>query len=173
MTTLLTLLKFIHLAAIAVWSAGLIVLPFMLQQRAALADGPELDRLHRFTRLVFVGLTSPAAFVAISSGTALIFLQTTFVEWFSLKMVLVGLMTMLHVVAGLVMAHLYEPGGRFGSLSFVALTTGYIVLIVAILWLVLAKPDIDSNSFATKLFSPGGLQMLFDQRRADTRMPMP
>ena len=48
-------------------------------------------------------LTSPAAFVAIASGTALIFLQATFVEWFSLKMVLVGIMAMLHVVAGLVL----------------------------------------------------------------------
>ena len=99
-----TSLKFIHLAAIAIWSGGLIVLPFLFWQRRALAPGRDLERLHRITRLVYVELTSPAAFVAIASGTALIFLQTTFTEWFSLKMVLVGAMAMLHVVAGLIRA---------------------------------------------------------------------
>ena len=107
-------LKFIHLAAIAVWSGGLLVLPFLFWQRATVAAGPDLDRLHRLTRFVYVGMTSPAAVVAIGSGTALIFLQATFQEWFSLKMVLVVGMVMLHVVAGLVLAHLFLPDGRFG-----------------------------------------------------------
>ncbi|MBB3772675.1 putative membrane protein [Angulomicrobium tetraedrale] len=164
-----TLLKFIHLATIAIWSAGLIVLPFLFWQRRGLEPGPELDRLHRFTRFIYVEITSPAAFIAIGTGTALIFLQTTFLEWFSLKMVLVGLMAMLHVVAGLVLGHLFEPGRRFGRAAFVSLTLSYLVLITAILWVVLAKPPIDSNQFATELFTPGGLGHFF----ADTRIPMP
>ena len=85
-----TFLKFVHLGAIALWSGGLIALPFLFWQRRALEPGLDLDRLHRVTRFVYVELTSPAAFVAIGSGTALIFLQATFAEWFSLKMVLVG-----------------------------------------------------------------------------------
>ncbi|MBB5423103.1 putative membrane protein [Paraburkholderia sp. JPY158] len=104
-----TLLKFIHLAAIAIWSGGLLVLPYLFWQRRGLAAGTELDRLHRITRLVFVELTSPAAFVAIASGTALIFLQATFVEWFTAKMVFVGIMAMLHVLAGLVLHDLFCP----------------------------------------------------------------
>ena len=98
-----TLLKFVHLAAIALWSGGLIALPFLFWQRRALEAGLDLDRLHRVARLVYVELTSPAAFIAIGSGTALIFLQATFQEWFSLKMLLVGIMAMLHVLAGLVL----------------------------------------------------------------------
>ncbi len=100
-------LKFVHLAAIALWSGGLVVLPFLFWQRRALEAGLDLDRLHRVARFVYVEMTSPAAFVAIGSGTALIFLQTTFVEWFSLKMLLVGALVMLHVVAGLILAHLF------------------------------------------------------------------
>jgi uncharacterized membrane protein len=164
-----TLLKFIHLATIAIWSGGLIVLPFMFWQRRGMEVGPELDRLHRFTRFLYVGAASPAAFIAIGSGTALIFLQTTFLEWFSLKMVLVGLLVMLHVVAGLVLGHLFEPSGRFGRFSYVALTGAYLVLITAIIWVVLAKPPIDSNQFATQLFSPGGLRQFL----GETRIPMP
>jgi protoporphyrinogen IX oxidase len=159
-----TFLKFVHLGAIAVWSGGLLALPFLFwQRRAHAAAAPELERLHRITRLVYVELTSPAAFIAIGSGTALIFLQATFAEWFSIKMVLVGLMAMLHVVAGLVMHQLFSPTGRFGRGSFVALSVAYAVLITAILWVVLAKPHIDSNQFAVRLFEPGGLARLWHQ----------
>ena len=164
-----TLLKFIHLGTIAIWSAGLIVLPLLFWQRRGLEMGSELDRLHRLTRFVYVGMTSPAAFLAIGSGTVLIFLQTTFLEWFSLKMVLVGLLVMLHVVAGLTLMHLFEPTGRFGRFSYVALTVSYLVLIAAIIWVVLAKPHIDSNQFATKLFAPGGLRQVL----GEIIMPMP
>ena len=167
--SLTLLLKCIHLAAIAIWSAGLIVLPFMFRQRRALDLGWELDRLHRMTRLVYVEIASPAAFVAIGSGTALIFLQATFQEWFSTKMVLVAAMVMLHVVAGLVLARLFLADGRFGRVSCVMLSSGYIVLITAIIWIVLAKPHIDSNQFATDLFTPGALGQVF----GDTRTPTP
>ncbi len=162
-------LKFVHLAAIAIWSAGLIVLPSLFWQRRTFRLGAELDRLHRLTRFVYVGMASPAAFVAIASGTGLIFLQATFLEWFSVKMVLVGGMAMLHVLAGLVLGRLFLADGHFGRASCVALSSAYIVLITAIIWIVLAKPHIDSNQFATDLFRPGALGQLF----GDTRMPMP
>jgi uncharacterized membrane protein len=150
-------LKFVHLAAIGVWSGGLIALPFLFRQRRELEAGPDLDRLHRLARFVYVDMTSPAAFVAIGSGTALIFLQATFQEWFSMKMLLVGAMVMLHVVAGLVLLHVFLPKGRFGRSSYAGLTSAYLVVITTILWIVLAKPHIDSTQFAAKLFEPGGL----------------
>ena len=131
--------------------------------------GSDLDRLHRMTRFVYVEMTSPAAFIAIGSGTALIFLQATFQEWFSLKMVLVGTMVMLHVLAGLLLVRVFSPDGRFGLFSHVALTSAYLVLITAIIWIVLAKPHIDSAQFAPGLFKPGALRHFF----AETRMPMP
>jgi hypothetical protein len=84
-------------------------------------------------------------------------------------MVLVGMMVMLHVAAGLVLAQIFLPDGRFGRLSYVTLSSAYLVLIVAIVWVVLAKPHIDSNQFATALFEPGALGHVFGA----TRMPMP
>jgi protoporphyrinogen IX oxidase len=164
-----TILKFVHLATISVWSGGLIALPFLFWQRRGIETGPELDRLHRLTRFLYVEMASPAAFLAIGSGTVLIFLQTTFLEWFSLKMLLVGIMVMLHVVAGLVLMRLFEPSGHFGRLFYFALTSAYLVLITAIIWVVLAKPHIDSNQFATNLFAPGGLRQFL----GEIRMPMP
>jgi protoporphyrinogen IX oxidase len=163
------LMKFVHLATIAIWSGGLIGLPFLFWQRRTVGVGSDLDRLHRMTRFVYVGMTSPAAFIAIGSGTALIFLQATFEEWFSLKMLVVGAMVMLHVVAGLVLMRLFSPDGRFGLFSCVALTGAYLVLITAILWIALAKPHIESALFTARLFEPGALRQFF----SDTRMPMP
>ncbi len=168
-----TFLKFIHLATIALWSGGLIVLPFLFVQRQLLPAGAKLDRLHRLTRFVYVATTSPAAVIAIGSGTALIFLQGTFREWFTLKMVLVGAMVMLHVVAGLVAMRVFTPEGRFGQRSFVSLTMVYLVLIVAILWVALAKPEIDSTQFAEALFQPGGLATWLSQVFGDTSTPTP
>jgi putative membrane protein len=168
-----TFLKFAHLAAIAIWSGGLLALPFLFWQRRALTAGTDLDRLHRITRLVFVELTSPAAFIAIGTGTALIFLQATFVEWFSVKMVLVGVMAMLHVLAGLVLLQLFSPTGRFGRLSYVALMSAYVVVIAGILWVVLAKPHFDSNAFAAHLFEPGALGRWMHQSFGVTKMPTP
>ncbi|MGH6835713.1 MAG: CopD family protein [Methylocella sp.] len=167
------MLKFIHLAAIALWSGGLIALPFLFWQRRTLEAGLDLDRLHRVARLVYVELTSPAAFIAIGSGTALIFLHATFEEWFSLKMLLVGILVILHVVAGLILMHLFSPKGRFSRFSYVALTSAYFVLITAIIWVVLAKPHIDSNQFAAHLFEPGGLGRWLHQSFGEISMPTP
>ena len=168
-----TFLKFVHLAAIALWSGGLIALPFLFWQRRTLEAGLDLDRLHRVARLVYVELTSPAAFIAIAIGTALIFLQATFAEWFSIKMALVGIMAMLHVLAGLVLVQLFLPEGRFSRLSYLALTSGYIVVITAIISVVLAKPHIDANQIAAHLFEPGGLGRWLHQSFGEIRMPTP
>ena len=162
-------MKFVHLATIAIWSGGLIGLPFLFWQRRTVGAGSDLDRLHRMTRFVYVEITSPAAVVAIASGTALIFLQATFQEWFSTKLVLVGAMAMLHVVAGLVLGRLFLPDGCFGRASCAALSGAYIVLVTAIIWIVLANPHFDSNRFATDLFRPGALGQFFGA----TRMPTP
>jgi uncharacterized membrane protein len=169
----ITALKFIHLATIAVWSGGLIVLPLLLWQRRYAVDMADLERLHRITRFVYVAMTSPAAFIAIGTGTALIFLQTTFKEWFSLKMVLVGAMAMLHVLAGLTAVKVFGPNGRFSTLACVALTSVYLLVIVAILWVVLAKPGIDANAIAPHLFDPGALGPWVRQLFGDTRTPTP
>jgi protoporphyrinogen IX oxidase len=141
----------------------------MFWQRQTLIVGAELDRLHRMTRFVYVEIASPAAVIAIGSGTALIFLQATFKEWFSAKMALVAALAMLHVVAGLVLGRLFLEHGRFGRVSYLALSSAYIVLITAIIWIVLAKPHIDSGQFATALFRPGALGQFF----ADTKTPTP
>ncbi len=65
---------------------------------------------------------------------------------------------MLHVVAGLILMQLFLPNGKVHQAFLRGRLMGsYIVLIGAIIWIVLAKPQIDSNQIAAHLFEPGGL----------------
>jgi protoporphyrinogen IX oxidase len=152
-----TWLKFIHVAAIALWSAGLIALPFLYRQRRGLED-MALYRLHAFTRTFYVGIVSPAAFVAIASGTALILLQETYANWFSAKLVAVAAMTGIHIFSGLVILRIFEKTGHYHTARFLLVVPLTIAVVSTILALVLGKPEIDWPSGLVAFFAPGALR---------------
>src|SRR5690606_2575132 len=99
-TMMATLLKFLHIAAISVWAAGLICFPFLNRQLAEVHTRTQRNRLHSMARFFYVIILSPAAFIAIGTGIALIFQQRTFTLWFSIKLLLVGLLAILHLLTG-------------------------------------------------------------------------
>ncbi len=157
--TALWLVKAVHVATISLWAAGLLTLPFLLAQRSAVG-GAALHRLHALTRFLYVALVSPAAFVAILSGTTLIFLQATYVEWFSAKLAFVGLMVVLHIVTGLAVVRVFARDRGLGAFGTTGLTLGQLAAIGPILWLVLDKPALDSAAIGPELFAPGSLARL-------------
>ena len=95
----LAAIKFLHVGAIALWVGGLIGLPWLMAQRDGIrrrGGRNALHRLHATARTLHIGLVSPAAVVAIVSGTALIFLRETYAPWFTAKLgfvVLLGRVT--------------------------------------------------------------------------------
>lgn len=151
--------KAIHIGAIAFWSAGLIALPFMYRQRAGLEDRA-LYRLHAFTRRLYVGVVSPAAFLAIGSGTVLIFLQGTYEAWFSAKLALVALLAGIHIFSGLMVLKLFEPDGRYPAWRFAMVVPGTLLVISSILVLVLGKPTLTMPSEMAAFFAPGALSKM-------------
>lgn len=155
-------LKFVHVAAIAGWSAGLVALPMLYLQRAGL-EGEPLHRLHAFTRFLYVVMVSPVAFIAIGSGTALIFMQGTYENWFSAKLVGVSVMTGVHIFSGLMILRLFEPGKAYPLGRFVVVMALTLGAIAAILALVLGKPDMEWPAVLAALFAPGALSDLADQ----------
>ena len=150
------LLKFAHVLGIALWSAGLVCLPFLYLQRRRLV-GDALHRLHNFTRFFYVALVSPAAFVAVASGTALVFVQETYAPWFSLKLALVAAMVAIHATSGLVILSLFEPGKSYPFWRFAGVTTLTVAVVGAILLTVLAKPEIGRIAALDPVFTPGAL----------------
>ena len=151
-----TWLKFLHVATIALWSAGLIGLPFLYRQRRGL-EGAALHRLHAFTRTFYIALVSPAAFAAVASGTALILMQETYANWFSAKMVGVAALTGIHIFSGLAILRIFERTGRYSTGRFFVVVPLTVIVIGAILALVLGKPRLDWPQPLLDFFAPGAL----------------
>lgn len=156
---MIALVKALHLAAIAIWSAGLVSLPSLYVQRSHIRSDEELYRLQRIVRFAYVAILSPAAFTAIASGIALIFLREVSAPWFSYKLALVAVMTVLHVLTGLVIIRLFREGEIYPVWRFISATAGTGIVVVGVLVLVLAKPEI-TIPIPAALNEPGGLKRL-------------
>jgi putative membrane protein len=155
--------KFLHVAAIAVWMAGLIGLPGLYVQRVHVEGSSELYRLQRVIRFIYLKLVSPAAFLAVASGTALIFLTESFEAWLSVKLAFVGGLALTHALTGLVIIRLFHAGQVYPPWRFVAVTVVTGALVLCVLVVVLAKPAIDFGLvLPAVLFEPGGLRRLFE-----------
>lgn len=153
-------LKSLHVIAICVWASGLLCLPGLYRQRAFAGTHDALRRLHLVARFIYVAVISPAAFIAIATGAALIFVRHTFEPWLLLKLVAVGAMVVVHVVTGLVIVRHFEEGGAYPAWRFATVSILTLLVIVAILFAVLAKPDVP-EIFPPDLFEPGALGRRF------------
>jgi protoporphyrinogen IX oxidase len=132
--------KLIHISAIALWSAGLLYLPGLFAEHAR-ADGDEaFRRLRLRTRMVYVALMSPAAVVAIASGTVLVFLAASLGGWLVLKLWAVAAMVMLHVYFGGITAALHAQPQMRKPATHMLLLVPASLLIVVVVYLVTGKP---------------------------------
>jgi uncharacterized membrane protein len=155
-------LKFIHIAAIALWAAGIVSLPGLYVQRAHIAKDQDLFRLQKIVRFSYVRILSPAAFIAIASGTGLIFLQEPYSGWFSVKLMLVGMLVVIHVMTGLVIIRLFEEGEVYPVWRFVTATILSGGVVCGILFVVLARPMVDF-SVPPGFFEPGALKSMISK----------
>jgi putative membrane protein len=133
-------LKALHIAAMLVWSAALFYLPSLLAEHATTTKQTAFYRLRAMTRIVFIAIASPAAIIAIISGSALIVVAAAHGGWLALKLTAVALMVMFHVYCGsLVAAFRLFPVKRNPTLLH-ALVIVPTVLVPVVFYLVLAKP---------------------------------
>ncbi|WP_417582179.1 CopD family protein [Pelagibacterium sp.] len=154
---MITALKFLHIATISIWAAGLVCLPFLFAQRKDVEMPEAVDRLHGMVRFFYVVILSPSAFVAVGSGTGLIFLRSTFEPWFALKLMFVGIMVMIHILAGLLILKLFDETTRYSKLRFFVVTGGTLAVVSMILAIVSGKPDIDVSRLTPDWMAPGQL----------------
>lgn len=150
-------MKFVHVGAIAVWAAGLLVLPFMLMKRRRVPVGESVEEVLVFTRRMVLWLVSPAALVAVASGTALILLRPVYFPWFTAKLAAVGALAALHVVQSGWVLRMFAPDAREPRWRLLTAAFGNALVIGAILLLVLAKPAWGWQDWPANWFSPGAL----------------
>jgi protoporphyrinogen IX oxidase len=133
--------KLIHITAIVIWSAGMLYLPGLFARHPGAADHEEaFKRLRHQTRLVYVGLMSPAAVVAVVSGTVLVFLAAALGGWMVLKLIAVATMVLMHTYMGRLMGLLYETPKMRRSRAHLLLLLPIGAVIVAVIGLVSWKP---------------------------------
>lgn len=137
------LLLTLHIMALVFWVACLYYLPALLAGRHggehSFEEPPEpYDSL---SRLVFTRIATPAAIVAIIAGTLVFIVDLNASPWLLLKLTLVALLVVAHTALGLLVLRAEADNGKpirpWCRLFLVVLT----VLLVAILWVVLAKPS--------------------------------
>jgi putative membrane protein len=154
---MISVFKALHVTAVAIWAAGLLALPFLFLQRVGMPAGARLDALHRLVRFLYVNLMSRAAFVAIGTGVVIIFLRQTWVPWFSLKLLMVACLVLVHVLSGLLILKLFEPGESYSRPRCFFWTATNLAVVTSILFLVLAKPVLLPEQWFGALFEPGAL----------------
>ncbi|WKC36752.1 CopD family protein [Ectopseudomonas chengduensis] len=134
------LLKLLHFMALIGWCGALLYLPAMIAAGTRSSD--ELfyrDHAH-LTRTVFNLIATPAALLAIGSGTALFLRESIFDPWLIVKLTTVAGMVLCHALCGVLILRIEraaEPALRRDCLLIALLLSA---LIGATLWLVLAKP---------------------------------
>lgn len=133
-------LKLLHVSAVIVWCGALLYLPLMLASAATPARVPAPVLQRQGPRQVFIGLATPAALLAIGSGTLIIGLHGPVVPWLMFKLGVVGLLVLGHGVCGLLV--LRTERGEMGGVRQVSrcVLVLLVACLLAIAWLVLRKP---------------------------------
>jgi protoporphyrinogen IX oxidase len=155
-------LKALHIAALALWGGGLVALPGLMarEHRAAAGDVGGLDAVwrHRVSRYTYDVIVSPAAVVAIGSGTALIFATRPLEGWLFLKLAAVGGLVATHMAVGRFIDQFEAPERPPAGPMATALLMAVILFICLVLWLVLQKPAIPESLFPGWLLEgPGAM----------------
>lgn len=136
-------LKLLHFAALICWCGGLLYLPALI---AAAIDNHSAYRVDRawMARQLFIAFVTPAALIAIASGTALFLLREIVTVWLVFKLSAVAGMAITHAMCGSLILkverHLELDEPLPGVWRSVAAGLLSLAFITATLWLVLAKP---------------------------------
>jgi protoporphyrinogen IX oxidase len=148
-------LKFLHIAALSIWVAGLLYLPAMLMGHQEVEDSQDFARARMASRFAYLGIVSPAAFVAIGAGSALLFVADALHPWMFVKLMAVGVLVVAHLQYGYVLAHLADQEARAPTWRVRLIAAAVALSSLAILWLVLAKPPLATDFLPDWLLEPG------------------
>ena len=154
--------KALHLSFVAVWIAGLIALPRMLARHDRATTQAEFAQIRRATHYGYVWLITPAAILAIFTGSALIFMRDIFTVWIFAKLVVVAGLVAMHAWVGHTIIAVAETEGQHEPPEPLVPTMVIFGLVIAVLFLVLSKPELEGIAMPSWLLEPLGRQLPFD-----------
>jgi protoporphyrinogen IX oxidase len=160
-TFLVPYLKALHIAGLILWCAGLFALPVMLVWRDPAIGQADFRRIRNATHAAYAYAVTPAAVIAVIAGTWLVLLREVFVPWMYVKLLFVALLVAFHGWVGHLLVAIAETPGRHRAPSPTVPLLILPIPILAILVLVLGKPDLQIP-MPDWLTEPRGNQLPFD-----------
>lgn len=134
------LLKLLHFAALLCWCGTLLYLPALIAAGTRRSE-PLFYRDHaHLTRMVFTLVSTPAALIAIGSGTALFLRDEVLAGWLIVKLSTVAGMVICHALCGVLLLRMEHEPERGITVQCALIGALVASFIAATLWLVLAKP---------------------------------
>ena len=154
--------KALHVSFVAVWVAGLFALPRMLARHDRAIVQVEFAKVRRATHFGYVWVITPAAVLAIATGASLIFMRDVFTVWVFAKLVLVTGLVAMHAWVGHTIIAVAETEGEHEPPEPLVPTILILGLVIVVLFLVLAKPELGELPIPSWLLQPLGRQLPFD-----------
>jgi putative membrane protein len=155
-------LKALHVSFLAIWMAGLAALPAMLARHDHAIGQGDFTRIRNATHYSYAWLTTPAAVLTVASGLSLIFLREVFTGWMFAKLVAVAGLVTLHAWVGHTIVDVAETEGRHEPPGALVPTIIQCLLVLVVLGLVLAKPELDEVPVPAWLAQPLERELPFD-----------
>ncbi len=137
------IVKTLHIVFMVTWFAGLFYLPrlFVYHAMAPAGDRIGKDRFKLMERKLYFGIMTPAAVLTIAFGLWLWLGFGIGGGWLHAKMALVLALIVLHVYLGMLRRAFAEDRNRHGHAFYRWLNEiPALPLLLAIVWLVVAKP---------------------------------
>ncbi|PAU61077.1 hypothetical protein BZL41_14600 [Pseudomonas sp. PIC25] len=134
------LLKLLHFASLLGWCGTLLYLPALIAAGTRRSETLFYRDHAHLTRLVFTLVATPAALLAIGSGTALFLRDGILGTWLILKLTTVAALVLCHALCGVLVLRIERVPERSVGRECVGIGVLITLLIAVTLWLVLAKP---------------------------------
>lgn len=133
-------LKVLHITAMAVWFAGLFLLPRLFVERSGDGDDARPAYFNAVANTLFFRMATPAAVLTILFGMMLIAYGPTG-AWLVMKLVIVAIAVLVHLYVGLQLYELGQGRERHGATFYRLLGWVPLLLLLAAAALTGAKPD--------------------------------
>ncbi len=154
--------KLVHIVSLIVWCGGLIAMPLMISRHDPSNSHADFLRVHHATHDVYTAVVTPAAVVAVISGSWLMFMRQIFDPWFFAKLAFVAMLVAGHAWIGHMLVEARLSGGKQRATPSFLMLAVLIAPMTAILFLVLGKPDLGAISVPAWLAEPVGRQLPFE-----------
>jgi putative membrane protein len=134
--------KSLHIVFMVTWMAGLFYLPRLFVYHAQATDRISIDRFKVMERKVYFGIATPGAVFTIALGLWL--WQGYFANagwWIHAKLVLVALLVAYHLWCGKLLLDFKHERNRHGHVWYRWFNELPVVVLLAIVFLVVIKPQ--------------------------------